>query len=110
MYKFFYILLFLSTNVFASDLGITGVIDTPSARMQNDGTLKITFSHQDIANIYNITYQATPWLQSTFRYSIFNPSNPIRNSSGIDGLNDRSYSFKINLVNEGRYKPQHHFL
>ena len=31
--------------------------------MQNDGTLKITFSHQDIANITNITYQATPWFE-----------------------------------------------
>lgn len=100
------ILIFLANETLASDFGTSGIIDIPSARMMDDGILKATISHQDIANIYNITYQATPWLQSTFRYSIFNPSNPIRNSSGIDGLNDRSYSFKINLVNEGRYKPQ----
>ena len=72
----------------------------------SDGDLKATISYQDIANIYNITYQATPWLESTFRYTIFNPSNPIRNSSIPDGLNDRSYSVKIKLVNERQYIPQ----
>ena len=95
MYKFFYILLFLSTNVFASDLGITGVIDTPSARMQNDGTLKITFSHQDIANITNITYQATPWFETTFRYAYGSSYN----------YKDRSFAAKITLLKESELKP-----
>jgi len=94
MYKSFYILLFLSTNLFASDLGITGVIDTPSARMQNDGTLKITFSHQDIANITNITYQATPWLETTIRYAY-----------GSLPYKDRSYGAKITLLKESELKP-----
>ncbi len=94
MYKFFYILLFVSTNLFASDLGITGVIDTPSARMQDDGTLKITFSHQDIANITNITYQATPWLETTIRYAY-----------GSLPYKDRSYAAKITLLNESEFKP-----
>ena len=97
MYKFFYILLFLSTNVFASDLGITGVIDTPSARMQNDGTLKITFSHQDIVNITNITYQATPWFETTFRYAYGSSYN----------YKDRSFfrKAKITLLKESELKP-----
>lgn len=94
MYKFFYILLFVSTNLFASDLGITGVINTPSARMQADGSLKITFSHQDIANITNITYQATPWLETTFRYAY-----------GALPYKDRSYGAKITLLEESDLKP-----
>ena len=70
MNKILYILLFiLSTNLIASDFGTTGLLDIPTARMENDGALKISFSHQDIANITNITYQATPWLQTTFRYT-----------------------------------------
>jgi hypothetical protein len=93
VYKFFYILIFiLSSNLRASDFGTTGIIDIPSARMENDGALKITFSHQDIANITNITYQATPWLQTTFRYTY--------------GVNkDRSYSAKITLLKESEFKP-----
>ena len=69
--------------------------------MMSDGDLKATISYQDIANIYNIKYQATPWLEEYIRKAnYFNPSNPIRNSSIPDGLNDRSYSVKIKLVNE----------
>ena len=95
MYKFFYIILFVSTNLFASDLGITGVINTPSARMQADGSLKITFSHQDIANITNITYQATPWLETTFRYAYGSSYN----------YKDRSFAAKITLLKESEFKP-----
>ncbi len=93
MFKFFCILIFLSTNLFASDLGITGVIDTPSARMQDDGKLKVTFNHQRIANITNITYQATPWLETTFRYTY------------SELYQDRSYAAKITLLKESDFKP-----
>ncbi len=93
MFKFFCLLLFLSTNLYASDLGITGVIDTPTARMQDDGLLKVTFNHQDIANITNITYQATPWLETTFRYTY------------SELYQDRSYAAKITLLKESDFKP-----
>ena len=107
MHKSFYLILFiLPINLNASDFGTTGLIDIPSARMLNDGGLSLTYSNQKIANITNITYQATPWLQTTFRYSIFNPDNPNRNSSIIDGLNDRSYAAKITILNEKKYQPQ----
>lgn len=93
MHKFFFFFLFISTNIFASDLGITGIIDTPSARMQDDGALKVTFSHQDIANITNITYQPTPWLETTFRYAYGS------------AYKDRSYAAKITISNESEFKP-----
>jgi len=83
----------MSTSLHASDLGITGVIDTPTARMQDDGALKVTFSHQDLANITNITYQATPWLETTFRYAYGS------------AYKDRSYAAKITLTKESRFKP-----
>jgi hypothetical protein len=100
------ILFIVFTDLSASDFGTIGIIDIPSARMLDDGTLKATLSFQKIANITNITYQATPWLQTTFRYTIFNPDNPIRNSKDVDGLNDRSYSVKLRMAKEGKYKPQ----
>ena len=90
----------------ASDFGTTGLIDTPSARMLEDGDFKATLSKQKIANLVNLTYQATPWLETTFRYSVFNPDNPIRNSLDIDGLNDRSYGVKLKLLKEGKFLPQ----
>ncbi len=92
MYKFFLILLFISSNIFSSDFGITGLIDTPTARTKYDGALKITFSHQEVANITNITYQATPWLETTFRYN-------------YGAFKDRSYGAKFIIAKEDVIRP-----
>ncbi len=93
MQVIFYIFLFFYSNLTASDFGITGVIDTPSARMKNDGALRINFNSQDISNTTNITFQATPWLETTFRYTYG------------DLYKDRSYAAKVLLLNESRFKP-----
>ena len=93
MNKILYMLLFiLSTSLNASNFGTTGIIDIPNARMERDGILKVSFSHHDVANITNITYQATPWLQTTFRYT-------------YGDFKDRSYSAKIILLKENEFKP-----
>ncbi len=105
--KYLSILSFLiSLNSFSSDLGTVGLIDIPSARMMNDGDLNFSFNTQKIANSANISYQAFPWLETTFRYTIFNPDNPNRNSIYPDGLNDRSYAVKFKILEEKRYIPQ----
>ena len=67
---FFFIIFSFSTK--ASDLGTTGILDIPTARMMQDGELRATISTQDSVNIYSLNYQATPWLETTFRYSGFN--------------------------------------
>lgn len=105
-YILLFFIVFNSSQVYASDLGMTGLIDIPTARMMNDGDIKATFSSQKIANITNITYQATPWLETTFRYTIFNPDNPLRNSYNIDGLSDRSYAAKFRLKKESNIFPE----
>ena len=74
--------------------------------MMQDGTLKLTYSSQKIANISSLTFQALPNLEATFRYTIFNPDNPNRNSSDIDGLNDRSYAIKYRVIEEDRFTPE----
>ena len=61
-----------SVSSLASDFGVTGLIDIPTARMSADGTLTTTAAIQSRTNSYAITYQATPWLEGTFRYTGFN--------------------------------------
>jgi|TARA_B110000914_G_C15407704_1_gene420286 hypothetical protein len=56
----------------ASDYGSNGLIDIPSARMSADGTLTTTAAIQSSTSAYSLTYQATPWLEGTFRYTGFN--------------------------------------
>ena len=89
-----------SCDARSSDFGVTGLIDIPTARMMEDGNFKVTYSSQKIANILNLTYQATPWLETTFRYTDFSPDNP------YDTLKDRSYEAKIKIINEKKIIPQ----
>ena len=44
-----------------------------------------------------------PWLETTFRYSVFNPFGRQRSS---DGLRDRSYEVKSRLVRESDIFPE----
>jgi hypothetical protein len=87
----------LSGYSLASDFGVTGLIDIPTARMSADGTLTTTAAIQSRTNSYAITYQATPWLEGTFRYTGLTQA---RYSY------DRNYEGKIRLWKEQEYLPQ----
>ena len=80
----------------ASDFGITGLIDIPSARMSMDGTLTTTAAFQSRTNSYAITYQALPRLEATFRYTGDNDFFHY----------DRNYEAKLKLWPESAYLPQ----
>lgn len=82
------------------DYGMTGLIDMPSARMQPDGAFGATYVRQDVADTFALTYQATPWLETAFRYHILSPRN------NIGDLYDRSYEIKIRLFEETNQLPQ----
>lgn len=64
--------LILAKAATASDYGTTGLIDTPTARMKNDGTFAVTGAWDGLHKSYMFTYQVTPWLEGTFRYTGFN--------------------------------------
>ena len=88
----------------SSDLGTVGLIDMPTSRMRADGIFSSTYSRQDSIDIYNLSYQALPWLEATFRYSIFDPRRSF-NASRFN-LRDRSYEVKIRLLEETQYLPE----
>ena len=87
---------FISFSAKAGDLGTTGIIDIPSARMMKDGYLRATISKQDTVSVYSLNYQATPWFETTFRYVGFEDFF----------YYDRSYEAKIRLLEESNYLPQ----
>ena len=90
-----------SNNLFsASDLGVEGLMDTPSSRHGSDGELTLAFSRDRVAEIYSLTYQVLPRLEGSFRYSIFNPGG-----RGSDELRDRSFEVKALLREETRFTP-----
>ena len=83
-------------EVIGSDYGTTGLIDIPTARFDEDGTLAVSVSRDERHRQFSITYQATPWLQTTFRYSGFNQFFHW----------DRNYELKARLWEEELYLPQ----
>ena len=90
--------------VYSSDFGNLGLIKTPSARFSPDSTLSATLSFDEVADIYNISYQATPWIEGTFRYTIFDPRK--ERSEARDTNRDRSYEVKVRLLRETSVAPQ----
>ena len=86
----------LSPCLFASDYGTTGLINIPSARMETDSTLSSTIAYDGRHQQFALTYQATPWLEGTFRYTGFNEFFRW----------DRNYEVKARLMEETDYRPQ----
>ena len=82
--------------IYGSDYGTTGLIDVPTARMQQDGYLTVGAAYDGLHQSYFATYQAFPWLEATFRYTGFEEFF----------FWDRNYAVKARLLEETDYLPQ----
>ena len=97
-----------------NDFGVGGVLDVPSARSPEDNTFSATISRRDVADIYALTYQVMPRVEASFRYTIFNAREKspipgtrcIANASFCDGLRDRSFEVKLQLLEESDLLPE----
>ncbi len=89
-----------------SDFGGTGLWQTPSARMAEDGELALTASHVHPYDRYNISLQPMPWLEAIFRYTaVSNRLYGAHALSGTQSYKDKSIDLKIRLWAESRYLP-----
>jgi hypothetical protein len=84
-----------------NDFGVGGILDIPSARMNEEDELTVTYSRKDVADIYAIGYQVLPRVEASFRYSIFDA----RQLVPVPQRNDRSFEVKIRLLDESAYIP-----
>jgi hypothetical protein len=92
----FYCLIILSFNINAQDYGGVGYIDMPSAYMLGDADIKISHSRDFFHEGTALTYQITPFLMGTFRYSGFHTS----------WIWDRNIEVKARLLKESSYLPE----
>lgn len=104
MPRFFlcFFLLTWGSACLSADFGGEGLLDVPTARFKEDGALTLGTVQQDTEDIYSVSYQATPWLEGTFRYIIFNPGGAQGSS---DELRDRSFDLKLQLLAEKPFRP-----
>ncbi len=90
----------------SSEWGGIGLLQTPTARMAEDGDFAFTASHNSPYSRYNVSMQPFSWLEGTFRY--INVAN-IRYGPSIAGdqnYKDKSIDFKVRLLRESRWLPQ----
>ena len=79
----------------ASDFGSIGLLNTPSARFEEDGSLILRSTIESRYNSYALTYQLTPKLETTFRYTGINQTD----------LYDRNYEIKYQIFEETQISP-----
>lgn len=81
--------------------GSAGLIDMPSAEMLPDGQFTTAISHFGGQTRFTMTFQALPWLSTSFRY------NAIQNWNlgGFATYYDRGFDVRFRLLKEGRRWP-----
>lgn len=90
----------------ASDWGDIGLIQTPSARMESAGTVRMHASATYPYTRMNVLLQPTDWFELGFRYTdianqLYGPGY-----AGEQTYKDKSIDLKLRLLNEDVYTPQ----
>jgi hypothetical protein len=83
-----------------NNYGGTGLLDMPTGMMAPDGHLVLSASYQQDIQHYNLTFQALPWLETSFRYSglqHYNIDYPV--------YWDRAFAIKARLFQETDITP-----
>ena len=84
-----------------NSFGASGLIDMPSAQSLPDAELATTVSYFGGTTRNTLTFQITPRLLGSFRYSLIQKWDQ---TTG-EGANDRSFDLRYRLLDEGKYHP-----
>ena len=90
-----------------SDWGGAGLLQTPTARMADEGEVAFTASQVTPYTRYNFTLQPLPWLEGIIRYTdvgnrLYGPTS----LSGSQSYKDKSIDVKVRLWQESHYLPE----
>lgn len=90
----------------ANDFGMTGVLQTPSARMREAGNLSFSVNQTEPYTRINLILQPFDWLQGGFRY--VDVSNRLFGSdfAGNQTYKDKGIDVKFRLAKESRDLPE----
>src|SRR5258706_11844872 len=93
-----------SAVVTTNDWGEVGLLQTPTARMADAGTLTVHFSHVWPYTRGNVFAQPLDWLEARFPYSQI--ANRPYAPTGGQTLKDKSFDAKFRLWRESAYAPE----
>lgn len=90
-----------------NDWGGIGLLQTPTARMAEEGEFAFTASHTSPYTRYNVSMQPFPWLEGIYRYvNVAGVRYGSEQLSGDQNYKDKSIDFKLRLWEEGHWTPQ----
>tara|TARA_B100000212_G_scaffold298715_1_gene243047 strand:- start:4183 stop:6324 length:2142 start_codon:yes stop_codon:yes gene_type:complete len=96
----------LDTGYSSSYFGDTGLAILPTARFQDEGTLKFGLSSFYPYEVTSIAASPFPWMEAVFRYTeIKNEKYGPASYSGNQTNKDKGFDFKFRLKKETRYLP-----
>ena len=91
-----------------SNYGGLGLIQNPTARFYQEGTLAFTWSHNEPYLRGSIVAYPFNWMEAAFQYTDVNNElySQVSDFSGSQTLKDKSFDVKFKLINEANYLPQ----
>ncbi len=93
--------------VSSSDWGGVGLLQTPTARMRETGSVAVTLSHAQPYTRLNVMLQPLDWLEAGFRYTdISNRDYGPASLSGGQSYKDKSIDAKVRLLQETAQQPE----
>ena len=91
-----------------SNYGTVGLIQMPSARMHQAGTIGFTWSHSEPYLRGSIMGNPFDWLEASYQYTDVNNQlySDVREFSGSQSYKDKSFDAKFRILKEKDYLPQ----
>ncbi len=90
-----------------SNYGTIGLINAPTARFHEEGTLAFTWSHNQPYLRGSIVAYPFSWFEASYQYADINNYlySSVKEFSGGQSLKDKSFDAKFRLIQEGSFLP-----
>ena len=91
-----------------SNYGTIGLIQNPTARLKEEGTLAFSWSHNEPYLRGSIIAYPFSWMEASYQYTDINNYlySPIKAFSGSQSLKDKSFDAKFRVLKETNSLPQ----
>lgn len=90
----------------ASTIGQTGLINMPSARIEEEGTLRIGFSNYNPYKALWASISFFPWLELSGRHTIIDGVQAFEDKPEFGDYRDKAFDAKLRLLRESSYFPE----
>src|SRR5574343_1192414 len=88
------------------DFGGVGLMQTPTARMMEEGNVSLGFSRVEPYGRLSLALQPFEWFEGVFRYTSVSTVPYAADVTGKQSTKDKGFDFKVRAWTESRWLPQ----